>query len=70
MAAATVAKTRLKEAVREVLFELFEEDQGLLHKILAEAAEDWMFGELIERERNSETVSRRTVFNILKKGRA
>lgn len=68
MPAATTDKVRLKKAVREALLELLQEDQELLHAILTEAAEDWMLGKLIERERNSKRVSRRTVFKILKGG--
>jgi phenylpyruvate tautomerase PptA (4-oxalocrotonate tautomerase family) len=65
MAAATAEKAQLKKAVREVLFELLKEDQELLHAIITEAAEDWMLGKLIEQERNSKRVSRRTIFKIL-----
>jgi IS30 family transposase len=64
--AAAIAKTaQLKKAVREILVELLKEDHELLQTIISEAAEDWMFGQLIERERNSKRVSRRTIFKIL-----
>jgi hypothetical protein len=65
---AAAKKTQLKKAVREVLFELLKEDHDLLREIINEAAEDWMLGQLIERERNSKRVSRKTIFKILEGG--
>jgi len=64
MAKTMTDNVKFKKAVREALCEVLADDKKL-RKILEDAFEDWAFGQLLERERNSKRVSRRAVFKIL-----
>jgi hypothetical protein len=66
MAIVKTPKSQLKKEVRKVLLDLLKEDRTILHGVLADVVEDWMFGQIIERERNAPKASRETLFKILK----
>ena len=65
MVVAKVDKAQLKLAVREVLHEMLADDKSLLREIIEEAREDFLFGQLLEKERTTKRVSRKKIFEIL-----
>ena len=65
MVTAILDKEQLKQAVREVLREMLAEDRTALRDIIEEAHEDFMLGQLLEKERSTKRVSRKKIFDIL-----
>ncbi len=65
MVTAKLDKVQLKLAVQEVLREMLAEDKSLLREIIEEAHEDFLFGQLLEKERHTKRVSRKKIFDIL-----
>ena len=63
---ATLDGDELKVIFKEALVEVLQERRDLLHNAMEEALEDIALSRSIEDEKNSETVSRDEVFEVLK----
>jgi hypothetical protein len=67
MAKLKTSNGKIKQAVKEVLREVFMEDREFLREVLLEAIEDIALGELImEARKTKKYVPRSTVMKILK----
>ncbi len=52
-------------AVQEVLREMLADNKSLIREIIEETREDFLLGQLLEKERNTKRVSRKKIFDIL-----
>ncbi|MCT7949773.1 hypothetical protein NG798_08230 [Ancylothrix sp. C2] len=67
MSEITLDETKLKELLKEAIFELITEQKEVFSEILTEALEDIGMETAIKEGENTETVSREQIFNILKR---
>ena len=65
MVSTMIDETRLKEAMKAALIEVFEEKRDLFYDLVAEVLEDQALFYAIKEGETSESVSRAEVFNIL-----
>ena len=66
MAQETVTQRDLKQAVKDALAEILQEQRGLLHEVFTEALEDFALTEAIRAGRKTEPASRDEVERALR----
>ena len=58
------SETQLKDLIKAAILEIFQERRDLFHEIISEALEDMALVKAIDEGKDSESVSRETIFAI------
>ncbi|MEM8807297.1 MAG: hypothetical protein AAGF01_14845 [Cyanobacteria bacterium P01_G01_bin.38] len=65
MTEATFNQTQLKEIIKVAIVEILQEQRGLFYELITEAMEDIALAKAIDEGKDSESVSRETIFGLL-----
>lgn len=65
MAQAAIPREALKQAMKEALVETLREERELFHEVFAEVLEEFALAAAIEEGRETETVDRAKIFDLL-----
>lgn len=65
MSELSVSEAKLKDLMKTAILEIFQEQRDLLQDLITEAVEDLALIQAIDEGKDSEPVSRETIFGIL-----